>query len=451
MRQSIRQMRVPNGSHAEREVSMRRRIAILMAGCMLLGITGCGNQLSPSTKNLTIGGEKKQTKDSETDLSEETEKQTKSVEENPYYYENFAVNLLQHVYKTGENVMISPFSILEALTMTENGAKGDTLTQMEQTLARGLSAAEQSAFLTSYQKSLSDSENARMNVANSIWVKNTDDRLHIKDDFLQLNEEQFGAEIFSAPFDENTLSDINRWVSDKTENMIPKMLEKIGDDAVMYLINAVAFDAKWQEEYEDYQVRNQEFTREDGTVEQAKLMYSEEPLYIEDEDTTGFIKYYKENYAFVALLPQEGMSMEEYVNGLTGEKFVGLIETARSDVEVHAAIPKFSSEYTVELSEVLPGMGMTDAFDGDRADFTGIGTVDDGNLYISMVLHKTYIQVDELGTKAGAATAVAVAETAALVEEEIKDVILDRPFVYAVIDTTDSHPVFLGVTESVAR
>lgn len=442
-RQSIRQMRVPNGSHAEREVSMRRRIAILMAGCMLLGITGCGNQLSPSTKKLT--------KDSETDLSEETEKQTKSVEENPYYYENFAANLLQHVYKTGENVMISPFSILEALTMTENGAKGDTLTQMEQTLAGGLSAAEQSAFLTSYQKSLSDSENARMNVANSIWVKNTDDRLHIKDDFLQLNEEQFGAEIFSAPFDENTLSDINRWVSDKTENMIPKMLEKIGDDAVMYLINAVAFDAKWQEEYEDYQVRNQEFTREDGTVEQAKLMYSEEPLYIEDEDTTGFIKYYKENYAFVALLPREGMSMEEYVNGLTGEKLVGLIETARSDVEVHAAIPKFSSEYTVELSEVLPGMGMTDAFDGDRADFTGIGTVDDGNLYISMVLHKTYIQVDELGTKAGAATAVAVAETAALVEEEIKDVILDRPFVYAVIDTTDSHPVFLGVTESVAR
>ena len=422
---------------------MRRRIAILMAGCMLLGITGCGNQLSPSTKKLT--------KDSETDLSEETEKQTKSVEENPYYYENFAANLLQHVYKTGENVMISPFSILEALTMTENGAKGDTLTQMEQTLAGGLSAAEQSAFLTSYQKSLSDSENARMNVANSIWVKNTDDRLHIKDDFLQLNEEQFGAEIFSAPFDENTLSDINRWVSDKTENMIPKMLEKIGDDAVMYLINAVAFDAKWQEEYEDYQVRNQEFTREDGTVEQAKLMYSEEPLYIEDEDTTGFIKYYKENYAFVALLPREGMSMEEYVNGLTGEKLVGLIETARSDVEVHAAIPKFSSEYTVELSEVLPGMGMTDAFDGDRADFTGIGTVDDGNLYISMVLHKTYIQVDELGTKAGAATAVAVAETAALVEEEIKDVILDRPFVYAVIDTTDSHPVFLGVTESVAR
>lgn len=77
--------------------------------------------------------------------------------------------------------------------------------------------------------------------------------------------------------------------------MIPKMLEKIGDDAVMYLINAVAFDAKWQEEYEDYQVRNEEFTREDGTVEQAKLMYAEEPLYIEDEDATGFIKYYKEN------------------------------------------------------------------------------------------------------------------------------------------------------------
>ena len=105
----------------------------------------------------------------------------------------------------------------------------------------------------------------------------------------------------------------------------------------------------------------------------------------------------------------------------------------------------------IELSEVLPEMGMVDAFDGSLADFTGIGTVDGGNLYISMVLHKTYIQVDEQGTKAGAATMVEISEATAIMEKERRDVILDRPFVYAIIDTANNHPVFFGVTESVTE
>ena len=120
-----------------------------------------------------------------------------------------------------------------------------------------------------------------------------------------------------------------------------------------------------------------------------------------------------------------------------------------TDYDVDAAIPKFKSEYSIELKDTLQNMGMTDAFDEEQADFRGIGTSDNGNIYINMVLHKTYIEVDEQGTKAGASTVVGMAETMSLYEPEIKTVHLDRPFVYAIIDTETQMPIFLGVTESV--
>ena len=136
--------------------------------------------------------------------------------------------------------------------------------------------------------------------------------------------------------------------------------------------------------------------------------------------------------------------MEDYIGQLSAEKLISLVGNASTDYDVDAAIPKFKSEYSIELKDTLQNMGMTDAFDEEQADFRGIGTSDNGNIYINMVLHKTYIEVDEQGTKAGASTVVGMAETMSL-----KTVHLDRPFVYAIIDTETQMPIFLGVTESV--
>ena len=127
--------------------------------------------------------------------------------------------------------------------MTENGAKGDTLTQMEQVLSGGMPAEQQGKELSSCMKNLPDTENAHLNIANSIWLKDAD-TFHVEDDFLRKNTELFDAEIYQAPFDDSTLKDINTWVSNKTEKMIPEILDQIEYDSVMYLINAVAFDAK---------------------------------------------------------------------------------------------------------------------------------------------------------------------------------------------------------------
>lgn len=178
-------------------------------------------------------------------------------------------------------------------------------------------------------------------------------------------------------------------------------------------------------------------------------MYSTEAYYLEDDSTTGFIRPYEDGYSFMALLPKEGISIEDYISHLSAEKLIGLVENASTDYEVDAAIPKFKSEYSIELKDTLQNMGMTDAFDEEQADFRGIGTSDNRNIYINMVLHKTYIEVDEQGTKAGASTVVGMVETMSLYEPEIKTVHLDRPFVYAIIDTETQMPIFLGVTESV--
>jgi len=214
----------------------------------------------------------------------------------------------------------------------------------------------------------------------------------------------------------------------------------------MYLINALSFDAQWQSIYTTSQIRDGKFTTQDGQTRDAQFMYSGEHRYLNDGLAQGFIKYYADaQYAFAALLPNEGLSVEDYVASLSGAGLVDMLCGAQS-VQVRAAIPKFECEYSVEMSEILKDMGMTDAFDPMSADFTGLGSYNGGkeNIFINRVLHKTFIAVDERGTRAGAATAVEMAATAAAPIQEPKTVYLDRPFVYMLIDCENNVPIFIG-------
>ena len=256
---------------------MKRKLVTILIGCMALGLFGCGSGLSDTTKRLTpqqsedseqnadhTGNEDQQTEADTTEKKAE-DGSTETSFGYRYRYCQFALNLLQQTYEDGKNEMISPLSVLAALTMTENGAKGDTLSQMEQVLSDGTPVGQQGRELSSYMKKLVDTENAHLNIANSIWLKDAD-TLHVEDDFLSENSKLFDAEIYQAPFDEHTLKDINTWVSQKTEKMIPEILEKIEDNSVMYLINAIAFDAKWQSPYEKEDVESGTFTSENGAT-----------------------------------------------------------------------------------------------------------------------------------------------------------------------------------------
>ena len=349
---------------------------------------------------------------------------------------DFAVNLFQNASLEEENTLVSPLSVMSALAMTANGAEGETLAQMEAVM--GMDVSELTSTLHNFLSGQSD----QLKLANSIWF-NDSNLLTVREEFLLTNADHFQADLYEAPMNEHTRKAINNWVDEKTDRMIPEILDQISADSMMYLINALAFEAEWPEVYLETSVEKTTFTREDGTQQPVELMHSSEYQYIEDELATGFIKPYKGgDYAFVALLPREGVSVSEYVASLSGE---ALLEMLRNpvDTKVFAAIPKFESEYSADMAEVLKEMGMTDAFDANKADFSRMGSCEAGNLYISRVLHKTAITVAEQGTKAGAATVVEIMCGSAFTPDP-KEVTLNRPFVYMLIDCRQNIPFFIG-------
>ena len=361
---------------------------------------------------------------------------------------DFGVRLFQTSMEEGKNTLISPLSVLYALAMTANGADGETLAQMEQVL--GMDVENLNSYMLAYLDLLPEAKDYKLNLANAIWFKDDPDFI-VEQSFLRTNADYYGAGAYKAALDEGTRNDINNWVKEYTDGMIPEILDEIPDEAIMYLVNALAFDAKWDDAYEAHQIREGRFTMEDGTRQDVDMMHSEEYTYLEDDMATGFIKYYKDRrYAFVAMLPNEGVSVSQYVDSLTGEHLRDLLNNPQ-EVTVFASIPKFEMEYGIEMSEVLQEMGMTDAFDWLVADFSRLGTynVDGMNICINRVLHKTFISVTEQGTRAGAATAVEMKAEGGMEIREFKEVVLDRPFVYMLIDCQTNLPFFIGTMMNV--
>lgn len=396
---------------------MRRMIALVL---LLALLTGCGS----TTEDLAAGY-----------ISRAVHDEILTPESHPA---NFAVSMFQSSVEHGENTLISPLSVLSALAMTANGAEGETLAQMEAVL--GATPEQLNSWLHSYLAAR-EADDA-LHLANAIWF-NTHQRFTPNHEFLQCNADYFGAGIHAAQFNDATRREINAWVEENTNGMIRDILDEIPDDALMYLVNALAFEAKWAAVYGEDQVRDAAFTTEDGRTQDAELMYDTLYSYLETENATGFIRQYQGGYAFAALLPNEGVTVAQLVESLDGDSLVAMLSTPQS-IAVDTAIPKFEAESTLEMSEILMDMGMTDAFDPNLADLTGLGTSEDGNIYINRVLHKTFLSVGEQGTRAGAATIVEANPEEQAVTEENKQVILDRPFVYMLIDTETNLPIFMG-------
>ena len=412
---------------------MKKLIALLLVLAMTLGLTAC-SQVSANDLMKDVPAKA-------VDVLPEMDAGAAAAAD-------FGVRLLKTSIEEGENTLISPLSVLYALAMTANGADGETLAQMEQVL--GMDVDNLNSYMLAYLELLPESKDYKMSLANSIWFKD-DPNFAVEQSFLQTNADYYGAGAYKAAFDEGTRNDINNWVKEHTDGMIPEIIDEIPDEAIMYLVNALAFDAKWVDEYEEHQIREGRFTMEDGTRQDVDMMHSEEYTYLEDDLATGFIKYYKDRrYAFVAMLPNEGVTVSQYVDSLTGEHMRELLNNPQ-DVTVFASIPKFETEYDIEMSEVLQEMGMTDAFDWQVADFSKLGTynVDGMNICINRVLHKTFISVSEQGTRAGAATAVEMVAEGAMEIVEFKEVVLDRPFVYMLIDCETNLPFFIGTMMNV--
>lgn len=353
---------------------------------------------------------------------------------------DFSLTLLENTLsKKGENTLISPLSALLCLALVANGADGDTLAQMED--AFGMSMDDLNPALYAFMSSLYSGDNCQFKFANSIWF-NDADFLTVHEDFLQTNANWYAAEIFKTPFTPKTADAVNGWVKDKTDGMIDSILKEVGDYDVLYLLNALVFDAKWVEMYEKSDVRDAEFTNYGGDVETVDMMYSYESL-LRIKNALGFTKaYWGGAYSFAALLPNEGVDVYEFAANLDGEAWLAMWEN-RSGIAC-AGLPQFSYDTEILLNDALMAMGMTDMFSG-AANFTRMAHSERGNIYCSEVRQKTFIEVNSDGTRAAAATIAIMKDEGMDIVIDAETVILDRPFLYAIVDNATGLPMFLGI------
>ncbi len=356
--------------------------------------------------------------------------------------------------ESGENVLISPASLAFALSITENGAGGNTLSQMEEHVNGGISIDDMNALLNYISYKLNNSDEVSWGVANSLWF-NDNGECEIENDFLKKAIEYYDAEVYKKAFDASTANDINNWVYNKTNKMIDKVISDISSDAMLFIVNAIAFEGEWQDEYEDSQIlENREFTNADKSTAECTMLSSSEERYFTLGEGIGFIKPYKGGeYSFVGILPENGMSTEEYIKSLV-ENEEDLSEAIRNAdyYDVFVTMPEFALDYSnEEMTEVYKNMGMDLPFDQDKADLKGIFTNDStSKVWIDKIIHKTHIEVDREGTKAAAVTVVEVDKcTAVMPVAEPVVITLDRPFVYAIVDNETGIPVFLGCMNNI--
>ncbi len=346
----------------------------------------------------------------------------------------FSLALLQHSYKSEENVVLSPYSALMALAMTANGAQGETLSQME--AAFGLPID----ILNRYVAGLQTSE--ELQSANSLWIR---EGLPVEQNFLQTNADYYNASVYRASFNQETVNDINAWVKKHTKERIDKIVNEIPPEAMLYLINALSFDAKWADPYKDTQVIDDDFIAANGEVQTVEMLRSSERRYLETAQATGFMKAYKGNrYYYFALLPKEDVSMQACLEGLDGETLSALLREPQFE-EVITRMPKLKLEYAQSLNETLQAMGITEAF-SETADFSAMS---EKSLKIDSIQQKIYFELDEQGTKAAAVTGITVAPTAMAEPEEPKYVYLTRPHIMGIYDSENQCILFLGVINSV--
>ena len=342
------------------------------------------------------------------------------------------------------NLMVSPLSVSMALGMTRNGARGNTLEGMTQTL--GFGSLTEQAINESYKYILetftSLDPKVKLSIANSIWYRNS---FTVEPAFIATNQQYFDASVTPLDFSNSASVDvINSWVKDKTNQLIPKIIDEIPTDAVMYLINAVYFKGQWKYQFEKSNTKPKPFQLSDGTEIQAQSMLQHATYpYLQG---TGFqaveLPYNQGNFTMTVLLPDADKTVNDVIDQLSTENWTAWSsQFANTDIQLQ--LPKFRYEYDEQnMKPILSALGMEVAFDSDNANFTGINA--DGGLYISKVKHKTFIETNEEGTEAAAVTSVEISATSAGQDPQPLFMTIDKPFVYFIQEKSTGTMLFIG-------
>jgi serine protease inhibitor len=358
--------------------------------------------------------------------------------------EQFGISLFKHMVENEEsNIFISPLSVSMALGMTLNGAAGSTESAMRQTLDfSGMEQLEINKAYSSLIKLLTSIDpKVQFEIANSIW---TDEKFGVEPSFADVNQTYFDALIKAIDFRDASASDqINNWVDDKTHGKIDKVIDSIDARTVMYLINAIYFNGTWTYEFDKGETKEQRFKVNDNLSVQTPFMRQSNDnfSYFDNELMQAIdLPYGNGQFRMTVLLPRYGKTVADILQSLSPQNWKSWM-SAFVEQKGTLALPKFKLEYKNSLVDVLKTLGMDPAF-SDEADFTGINK--NGGLFISDVLHKTYVDVDEEGTEAAAVTVVEMRVTSVGGETGGFSMSVDRPFLFAIREKSSGVILFIG-------
>ena len=371
----------------------------------------------------------------------------------------FAADLFAQVRQKEGNLFFSPYSIATAMSMTYLGAKGDTAAE----LAKGLhlndlrpAKRDESASLpqtvmddTAALHALlntPDPEGMQLRVANALWGKAN---YPFNPDFIKQIKGSFDGNLTGVDFskEEPARKLINDWVAEQTKDKIKDLIAKgvLTPDTRLVLTNAIYFKAAWEEQFKKEATKKEPFHLADGKDADAEMMKQNRFYALAELD--GFkmlaLPYKGHKASMLVLLPDKVDGLADVEKSLTAAKlaeWVGKLQHKR----VNLSLPKFKSTSSFELSKELGALGIRKAFQAGGADFTGIANVPDEPLYIALVIHKAFVEVNEEGTEAAAATAVVMKAGSAMRPEEPVKFTADHPFLYIIRDDRTGDILFLG-------
>lgn len=356
----------------------------------------------------------------------------------------FSFKLFNQIYQQQENqnIVISPASISAALSMTYNGAKGETKEAIANTLElSGISLEEINQGNIELKQSLETTdEKITLNIANSLWL---DQSTSFLPDFIQRVAESYKAQLTQLDFsDPNSAAEINNWVKDKTNSKIEKIVDRIEANQILFLINAVYFKAQWQTRFSEAATEASPFTLLDGSTKQHPLMnHSGDYNYLETDTFQAIhLPYGEGRWGFYVFLPKTDASLASFYENLTAENWQKWMKELRYNyVPGSITLPRFTLEYDITLNDTLKALGMEIAFDPEQSDFSAMTETP---ATISQVKHKTFIEVNEEGTEAAAATSVGIVATS--VPPPPFSMVVDRPFFCAIRDNETGTILFMG-------
>jgi serine protease inhibitor len=363
----------------------------------------------------------------------------------------FALSLYQHLAASDGNLFFSPFSISSALAMTYGGARGQTETQMQSALHFPYKPDQLNPVFNLLTINLDKlTQNAQdptkkdfqLNIANAIWGQKG---FKFLQEYLDMLAENYGSGLRLADFasDPNGARQaINDWVSQQTQDKIKELIPEgvLNPLTRLVLTNAIYFKAAWMNQFNPNATEPGDFYRPDGTKVSVPMMHDEENIgYLKSDGLTVVdLPYEGGNVSMLVIMPDSG-SLQDIEKSLTPDELAALLSKVSSK-EVQLSFPKFKIESSFSLTDAFKSLGMVDAFEPGAADFSGMDGARD--LFIQAILHKAYVNVDEEGTEAAAATAVVVGLTA-LPAEPIK-VDIDHPFLFVIRDRQSGSILFMG-------